>query len=549
MLETSEQTISLNSIALEGGFGSSDLITPAKLDSSARALKSSYFDTFKGALEVSASGTPTTSTVTTTTSKLADLTISSLSFDSTSIIGSTPLQLSYTIKNQGSVAAGNSTTNFYLSSQSTLDSTATLIGSDSVGSLDTGKTQTDSLSLTLDSNTVAAGNYYIIAQADSTNNVVESNKTNNTSSRGISYAVSLDSFTNYSLKDTGIKNLTSSLLLSDGSITRNDIVSIFRETEADGVITADELTDLRTIVNNGKQLFGMADYVYVLANDIVNGNVANTTSTIGNLAAGSTGTQMEKLINKWFFGSDHPIATGYTYKYATGSLFGAGISPSDITQGSLGDCYFLSTLSSTAQKNPSAISNMFIDNGDNTYTVRFFNNGQADYVTVDKYIPTNFLGQFAFANYGQSPTNPTNLWVAIAEKAYAQLAELGWSRTTATNSYSAIAGGWMNDAINQVTNLATVQNTTSSITQSQLIDLVNSNKIVTAGFVSGLTNYSVGYGVVNNHAYSITSYNPTTGTFHLHNPWNRVMSSGYGDVDLTYNQLGVIKAYIVSSVS
>jgi hypothetical protein len=280
----------------------------------------------------------------------------------------------------------------------------------------------------------------------------------------------------------------------------------------------------------------MADHVRVLSNKIANGDPANPRSGFGNLFAGSSATQMENLIGKWFLGNDRPD-TGYTYSYVSGSLFQNGLSADDIYQGAVGDCYYVATLSSIAQEQPSYIENMFIDNGDNTFTVRFFNNGVADYVTVDRYLPT-YGGYAVYAGWGGGASTSTNneLWVALAEKAYAQLAESGWSRTysgTQNNSYAAIEGGWMDVVIHQVTGLSATSQSVNNMTQNQLINLVNSNQILTAGFV-----YGADYGVVNGHAYTITDYNATNGTFYLRNPW------GSYHANVTWDQLLSLRAII-----
>ncbi|MBD0265780.1 MAG: hypothetical protein ICV78_24575 [Tolypothrix sp. Co-bin9] len=238
---------------------------------------------------------------------------------------------------------------------------------------------------------------------------------------------------------------------------------------------------------------------------------------------------MEKLVGKWFLGSDRPTASnGASYQAINGSLFKNGISADDVKQGILGDCYYLATLSSIAREKPNYIKNMFIDNGDNTFTVRFFNNAVANYVTVDRYLPTNAYGQLIYASSGSSNKNSSSeLWVALAEKAYAQLGESGWSRPSyTTNAYSSIAGGWMDYATSQVTGLDAAGKEVTNMTKTQLIDLVNSNKVLTAGFV-----YGADYGVVNNHAYTVTNYNAANGTFSLRNPW------GYQDANLTWEQL------------
>jgi hypothetical protein len=72
--------------------------------------------------------------------------------------------------------------------------------------------------------------------------------------------------------------------------------------------------------------------------------------------------------------------------------------------------------------------------------------------------------------------------------------------------------------------------------ETQLINLVNSNQILTAGFVNG-----GGYGVYDRHAYTITAYNSTTGKFNLRNPW------ATSHADVTWAELTTLKAYIIYS--
>ena len=115
-----------------------------------------------------------------------------------------------------------------------------------------------------------------------------------------------------------------------------------------------------------------------------------------------------------------------------------------MAQGAAADCYFMSTLAEAALKTPQVIQGMFIDDGNGIYTVRFFEyNGnshtwQPDYVTVNRELPVDADGQFVYAkaDFGGKPTSYTSssnvLWVALMEKAYAQLAEEGWSRAVGT---------------------------------------------------------------------------------------------------------------------
>ena len=486
-----------------------------------------------------------------------DLIINSIS--ATSATAGTSLNFTYNIKNQGAGNAGANYTGFYLSTDTTLDSGDTYLGLDDVNVLTSGSSSTESASFNL-SQTLAAGNYYLFAKADGGNAITESDETNNVYYQAITVISGNNTdWFSINLRDAQLITLTRSLA-TDGNLSRNDMIALFRDAKDSAVIDANELTDLRTIVSNAT-LFTMQDYVRVLSDYVVNGNTANqwwtgggtTRTSLGNLYAGSSDIQMEKLVGKWFLGTDRPdlrtegdIAnqgsgsyTGTkTYRAVSGSLFQNGISADDVKQGAVGDCYYVATLSSIAMEKPNYIQNMFIDNGDNTYTVRFFNNGVANYVTVDNYLPTNSSGSLIYASSGQSYNNSNNeLWVALAEKAYAQLAESGWSRpSNVNNGYGSIEGGWMDYVIKQITGLNSTFNSILNMNETQLINLVNSNQILTAGFVNG-----GGYGVYNSHAYTITAYNSTTGKFNLRNPW------ATSHADVTWAELTTLKAYIIYS--
>ncbi|BAY26378.1 peptidase S8/S53 [Calothrix sp. NIES-2100] len=497
--------------------------------------------------------------ITITATTKADLIISSIT--ATSGIAGTNFNFTYKIKNQGTVIAGGSSTRFYLSKNTTFDTADIYLGSDAVNSLAVGITSTESASVALGS-TLISGTYYLFAQADGDKKITEGNENNNLAYQTITIKGSDGGADWYSdnLQDAGLIDLTRSLA-SDGNLSRNDMIALLRNAKDGAVIDAKELTDLRRIVSNASR-FTMQDYVQALSGYVVNGNPANqwwtggttTRTALGNLYAGSSDTQMEKLIGKWFLGSDRPdllakgdiargnegtSTSGKTYRAVSGSLFQNGISAEDIRQGTAGTCYYLATLSSIALEKPSYIQNMFIDNGDNTYTVRFFNNGVANYVTVDNYLPTNDnyweddYGYLVYASHDQFYNDSTNeLWVALAEKAYAQLGESGWSRPAdTTNAYSSIEGGFMTYVIEQVTGLSSSWNDVSGITKTQLISLVNSSQILTVGHAWG----------DGGHALAITSYNATTGQFHLRNPW------GNTHEDLTWEQLVNIKAQIAWS--
>jgi hypothetical protein len=309
-------------------------------------------------------------------------------------------------------------------------------------------------------------------------------------------------------------------LAADGQLSRNDMIAIFRNAQDGDIIDANEYKDLQTILNNASNS-AIEDHVRVLSSKVVFGTTANKNyqgQALGNLYAGSSSDHMEKLINKWFLGIDRPNAP-YTYKQVEGSLFQDGVSYRDISQGVVGNCYLLAALAKVAISSPSAIENMFIDNGDKTFTVRFFNNGVADYVTVDLFFPIDGWDEFIYANqagaaWGKYNDKNNELWVALAEKAYAQLNEAGWIGQDNTNSYAGISGGWDTDALKHITGI-----TASSSTEFNLNTIVNAYNNGTlmgiASKASGLTDSRL----VPNHIYVVVDYNPNTQQFTLFNPW------------------------------
>jgi len=328
---------------------------------------------------------------------------------------------------------------------------------------------------------------------------------------------------------------------ADGSINRTEMMALLRLPGRDGVVDAVEMGDLMHIVNNGR-LYNIADYVQNLASDVVNGNRANVTfqgRSLGNLTPGSSAAQLNALVDKWFLGADVPVltSTSYSYQTAFGNLFNGTPSYLDQKQGMLGDCYLIASLGSIAFVNPTAITNMFIDNGDGTFTVRFFGGiygsffnpdgtisdgfasgtqGQADYVTVDRRLPVFSGSRFAYSNYGNNYRNASNaLWIALVEKAYAQWNQTGNAGRNGANTYAAIEGGWMATTYAQLLGRNSTNYWFSNTQKQVLVNALRNGQAVTLGTKSG----AMGNGLVAGHAYMVRSYDATTDRFSLYNPW------------------------------
>jgi subtilase family serine protease len=119
-----------------------------------------------------------------------DLTIAGLSAPSTAGPGES-IVLTDTTKNLGTGTADPTVTQFYLSTNSTIDPSDTLLGSRSVPSLAAGASSAGSTTVTIPQST-AVGTWYIVAKADGEDVVSEALETNNTFTRVITIGFDVD---------------------------------------------------------------------------------------------------------------------------------------------------------------------------------------------------------------------------------------------------------------------------------------------------------------------------------------------------------------------
>jgi Calpain family cysteine protease len=158
-------------------------------------------------------------------------------------------------------------------------------------------------------------------------------------------------------------------------------------------------------------------------------------------------------------------------------------------------------------------------------------------------LPTYDWGNFIYANdsSGMAYNNVNNeLWVALAEKAYAQINESGWIGQDNTNTYDGIGFGWSALSLRQITGLNAGGNamttqislpffTYTIVHVNDMMAAFNAGRMVTVNSKDS----GVGPGVVANHSYILTGYNSVTGKYKLYNPWGGTD----GEVELTYSQL------------
>ncbi|PIA53983.1 hypothetical protein AQUCO_00900510v1 [Aquilegia coerulea] len=199
-------------------------------------------------------------------------------------------------------------------------------------------------------------------------------------------------------------------------------------------------------------------------------------------------------------------------------LFSGDVNPSDVCQGRLGDCWFLSAVAVLTEA--SRISEVIITqeyNDEGIYTIRFCIQGEWVPVVVDDWIPCEAPGKPAFATSRKG----NEIWVSLLEKAYAKL----------HGSYEALEGGLVQDALVDLTGgageeidirSADVQiDLASGRLWSQLLRFKQEGFLLGAGSPSGSDVHISSSGIVQGHAYSLLQVREVDGhkLIQVRNPW------------------------------
>lgn len=388
---------------------------------------------------------------------------------------------------------------------------------------------TFSYSLSLKSLNLEAGKYTLEGKAYD-----DSGATSNTVSRTftVTNADTSEDWFSQNLSDKKIIKLARSLA-SDGKLNRQDMLDIFRDVQDNSVIDDNEVLDLKTLVAADKK-FKMEDNVKWLSAQVANG-----------ASGGMSSSNFESnLVGRWFLGTIAPTpefnGDSITYTEVKGNLFGSTNKAqiSDIDQGKLNDCTFLAALGATFSPqsddadnaSSSVIDSMITDNGDNTYTVRFYSGtyyepGEAQYVTVDRRIPTSIAAQ----------TKNGVLWVALVEKAYAQWRE--W--TNGRPGYDIIGnGGIVASPLSFITGRESTNYSNKQVSFSLLESSLKAGKAIATSRSGKDTSLIMG-----SHAYSVTNaYISSNGQQRVvvRNPWgvDGKAKSGANDgfIELSYDE-------------
>jgi hypothetical protein len=351
------------------------------------------------------------------------------------------------------------------------------------------------------------------------------------------------------LSNAGIASDVSSLMVGN-SLSYTSMLKILQDAAVGGM-TSSKFSTLQTLASMLNQTNGVSvsSYVQQIADDVIDGNSANnvwyggssSATTLGNLSATSTQTQAGELIGEWFLGTDLPSLSvagigeenlNPTYQASTLPLFGAGGTPTDldVNQGYLGDCYFVSALGETALMDPSLIENMITNNGNGTYSVLFYVNGQADYVTVNSQLPGMSGDEWANGATQEFANSTTVSWVALVEKAFAELngqtaaAQYGGHPTG--DAYENLNGGTaisLSEITDQTFNTYNLSQNESTPSLSSLMTTLSADFKAGDDIILSTPNPDNG-NLVGDHMYMITAVNAAAGTISIQNPWNNAYS-------------------------
>lgn len=221
------------------------------------------------------------------------------------------------------------------------------------------------------------------------------------------------------------------------------------------------------------------------------------------------------------------FAPNDTYKTINGvpTVKGEGdahaVDPTDVKQGSIGDCYFVAQLAATARTDPDRIANLIKDNGDGTYTVTLHlkDPGTGRRTPKEIVVDSQFPQKGAAKPGDVGADGKPELWPMLIEKAFAKF----------SGGYELIRGKKTKDAdvFAMLTGKSSSDLTPSSLSADALLTKLEAalkeGRAVSFGAKSSTDDAFISEmkaaGVVGNHAYSLESVDRAGKTVNLRNPW------------------------------
>ena len=351
------------------------------------------------------------------------------------------------------------------------------------------------------------------------------------------------------LSDPGIAADVANLMV-DNTLSYNAMLTILQDAAVGGM-TATKFSTLQTLASLLNQPGGItvSSYVQQIADDVIDGNSANaywnggssTATPLGNLSADfdpDPGRRADRQVvprnrpaepqrlrdRRVELQSDLPNLDAAAVRDRRRRV------TSTSTR----------AISATAISSPRSakwrcrtrrlIENMITSNGNGTYSVLFYVNGQPDYVTVNSQLPY-MSGGYEWANGStlEFANGTVDDWVALVEKAFVELNEqtaaASYGGHTAGDAYEDVNGGTA-IALSEITDQTfTTYNLTPGKSTSSLSSLMS---MLAADFAAGddiiLSTPTADDGnLVGDHMFIVTGVT-SAGAISIQNPWNSAYS-------------------------
>jgi outer membrane protein OmpA-like peptidoglycan-associated protein/uncharacterized Zn-binding protein involved in type VI secretion len=195
------------------------------------------------------------------------------------------------------------------------------------------------------------------------------------------------------------------------------------------------------------------------------------------------------------------------------------VSPFDMSQGIVGDCWFLVAIVGLAVSRPNEITKMIKSIGNGKYEVSF--PGVPTPITIEA--PTDA----ELAAFSNTPGN--GIWPVLLEKAYGT-----YNRTINRKKVSALDAADGGDrpirGIKILTNHEVDEDelwaTRNSTLRSKLRDAFAAGKVVTAEIIPQKGESNSKDGLPSLHAYTVLAFDPRLDTIKIRNPWGNITFKG-----------------------
>lgn len=202
-----------------------------------------------------------------------------------------------------------------------------------------------------------------------------------------------------------------------------------------------------------------------------------------------------------------------------------GPSPEDVSQGAIGNCWWIASFMAIAHNDPQLIEDAITENANGTYTVTLYDGGDpVDIVVTPDMVLRDDNGTPAFVDNDGNRGGDTELWPHVLEKALAvhHGDGAGWG----SGDYAETEGGWTQWGLDALTGVESQRHSTDDLSLNELQTVLNEGGAIGVETFNNETDHPLYdqdlprderlYGL---HAYYVSDVDPEAGTVTVVNPW------------------------------